>query len=302
MGDAPPRRSARAGAGRRHGQARRPGARLRIRPRPGRPLRRAERRPAAEAPRLLRPRGRSPLHDAHRDHAHRAGLPRRSPSPAGRQGDGPRARAGDPRSVPRRRGRPLGAPGARARPARSSETLRSRGGSWRSGGPASSGPGSRRPSGAEIHHVRTRMELELGREGPGRIHLKFGAGGLVDIEFLVQVLQLTPRRAARRAPDAVDAPRARAPRRARAPAGGDRPSAARGATRSCGGFSGPCGSPRRGRPTACPTTGHVLARLAREAGLDGGRALHARHREVAEFVRAEYFRIVGATGPAGGTA
>ena len=43
-------------------------------------------------------------------------------------------------------------------------------------------------------------------------------------------------------------------------------------------------------------------REAREAGLDGGRALLARHREVAEFVRAEYFRIVGATGPAGGTA
>jgi hypothetical protein len=57
------------------------------------------------------------------------------------------------------------------------------------------------------------------------------------------------------------------------------------------------------RPPDClPTTGHVLARLAREAGLEGGRALLARHREVAEFVRAEYFRIVGATGPAGGNA
>src|SRR5262249_37299742 len=55
---------------------------------------------------------------------------------------------------------------------------------------------------AEIHHVRTRMELELGREGPGRIHLKFGAGGLVDVEFLVQVLQLTHggRRGALRSP------------------------------------------------------------------------------------------------------
>ena len=69
------------------------------------------------------------------------------------------------------------------------------------------------------------MERELGREGPGRIHLKFGAGGLVDVEFLVQVLQLTPRRAPRDAPDAVDAPRPRAARRARAPAGGHRPRA-----------------------------------------------------------------------------
>ena len=47
-------------------------------------------------------------------------------------------------------------------------------------------------------------------------------------------------------------------------------------------------------------TGHVLARLAREAGLESGRALLARHREVAEFVRAEYFRVMGATGAAGG--
>jgi hypothetical protein len=48
------------------------------------------------------------------------------------------------------------------------------------------------------------------------------------------------------------------------------------------------------RPADClPTTGHVLARLARESGQDGGRALLARHRQVAEFVRAEYFRVVG---------
>jgi hypothetical protein len=43
-------------------------------------------------------------------------------------------------------------------------------------------------------------------------------------------------------------------------------------------------------------TGRLLARLAREAGLDGGRALLARHREVAEFVRAEYRRVVEVVG------
>ena len=67
-------------------------------------------------PRLFRPGRRSPLHDADRDHAHGAGLPRRSPAPPGREGDGPRALPGDARPLPRRRGRPLGAPGARARP------------------------------------------------------------------------------------------------------------------------------------------------------------------------------------------
>jgi glutamate-ammonia-ligase adenylyltransferase len=41
-----------------------------------------------------------------------------------------------------------------------------------------------------IAEVRTRMELELGKETPGRLHVKFGRGGLVDVEFLVQTLQL----------------------------------------------------------------------------------------------------------------
>ncbi|OLC00883.1 MAG: hypothetical protein AUH30_01550 [Candidatus Rokubacteria bacterium 13_1_40CM_68_15] len=42
----------------------------------------------------------------------------------------------------------------------------------------------------EIAEVRTRMELELGKETPGRLHVKFGHGGLVDVEFLVQALEL----------------------------------------------------------------------------------------------------------------
>jgi glutamate-ammonia-ligase adenylyltransferase len=42
----------------------------------------------------------------------------------------------------------------------------------------------------EIAEVRMRMEVELGKETPGRRHVKFGRGGLVDIEFLVQGLQL----------------------------------------------------------------------------------------------------------------
>jgi glutamate-ammonia-ligase adenylyltransferase len=42
----------------------------------------------------------------------------------------------------------------------------------------------------EIAEVRTRMEVELGKETPGRWHVKFGAGGLVEVEFLTQALQL----------------------------------------------------------------------------------------------------------------
>ncbi|MBI1845921.1 MAG: hypothetical protein HYR86_02985 [Candidatus Rokubacteria bacterium] len=42
----------------------------------------------------------------------------------------------------------------------------------------------------EIAEVRARMQVELGKETPGRLHVKFGRGGLVDVEFLAQALQL----------------------------------------------------------------------------------------------------------------
>jgi glutamate-ammonia-ligase adenylyltransferase len=153
------------------------------------------------------------------------------------------------------------------------------------------GPGLSDAERAEIHRVRTRMELELGREGPGRIHLKFGAGGLVDVEFLVQVLQLAHGRRHR----ALQTPSTRIAL-ARLGALGILPEPTaqslleayeflRGLLRSL--------RLRQVRPPDClPTTGHVLARLAREAGLESGRALLARHREVAEFVRAEYRRAM----------
>jgi [glutamine synthetase] adenylyltransferase / [glutamine synthetase]-adenylyl-L-tyrosine phosphorylase len=43
----------------------------------------------------------------------------------------------------------------------------------------------------EIHHLRMRMERELAGEDVTRFNLKKGRGGLVDIEFLTQMLQLT---------------------------------------------------------------------------------------------------------------
>src|SRR5262249_35002959 len=42
----------------------------------------------------------------------------------------------------------------------------------------------------EIAEVRTRMERELGKETRGRLHVKYGRGRLVDVEFLAQALQL----------------------------------------------------------------------------------------------------------------
>lgn len=42
----------------------------------------------------------------------------------------------------------------------------------------------------EVHHLRERMERELARERPGRYDLKLGRGGLIEIEFATQILQL----------------------------------------------------------------------------------------------------------------
>jgi glutamate-ammonia-ligase adenylyltransferase len=42
----------------------------------------------------------------------------------------------------------------------------------------------------EIHRLRMRMEQEIARETPRRLHYKLGPGGLTDIEFAVQYLQL----------------------------------------------------------------------------------------------------------------
>ena len=46
------------------------------------------------------------------------------------------------------------------------------------------------PPASEMHYLRTRLEKEQGREREGRYNLKTGHGGLLDIEFAVQWLQM----------------------------------------------------------------------------------------------------------------
>jgi glutamate-ammonia-ligase adenylyltransferase len=157
------------------------------------------------------------------------------------------------------------------------------------------GPGLSDAERAEIHRVRTRMELELGKEGPGRIHLKFGAGGLVDVEFLVQVLQLA--HGARH--PALRTPSTRGALERLGALGVLPPDTARELLAAYDFLRRLLRALRlrQARPPDClPAAGDVLARLARELGLAGGRALLARHREVAERVRAEYRRVVGGVG------
>jgi glutamate-ammonia-ligase adenylyltransferase len=52
------------------------------------------------------------------------------------------------------------------------------------------GPEALPPDLKEMRELRERMERELGKETPGRFHVKFGRGGLVDVEFITQALQM----------------------------------------------------------------------------------------------------------------
>jgi glutamate-ammonia-ligase adenylyltransferase len=46
------------------------------------------------------------------------------------------------------------------------------------------------PDAATVHHLRMRMEKELAREAPHRYDVKLGRGGIVDVEFAAQWLQM----------------------------------------------------------------------------------------------------------------
>ncbi len=72
------------------------------------------------------------------------------------------------------------------------------------------GPDAPPPDLKEMRMLRERMEKELGRETPGRFHVKFGRGGLVDVEFITQALQMLHGRQhpAVRRPNTIQAVRA----------------------------------------------------------------------------------------------
>jgi glutamate-ammonia-ligase adenylyltransferase len=53
------------------------------------------------------------------------------------------------------------------------------------------GPEAAPPDLKEMRALRGRMQKELGKETPGRLHVKFGRGGLVDVEIITQAVQMT---------------------------------------------------------------------------------------------------------------
>jgi glutamate-ammonia-ligase adenylyltransferase len=153
------------------------------------------------------------------------------------------------------------------------------------------------PPSAELRRLRARMEHELGRERPGRFDLKTGRGGLLDIEFATQWLQMRHGRDRRvRTPDTWQALEALS-------ALGYLGRREYEAFREGYGFLrrleqrihvlGGTGS------TAIEVRRPGLAQLARRMGMHGrvsenaGATLIARYREVTEAVRAAYDHLLG---------
>jgi glutamate-ammonia-ligase adenylyltransferase len=154
------------------------------------------------------------------------------------------------------------------------------------------------PPAEEMHRLRMRMERELGRESPPhRYDLKSGRGGLLDIEFAAQWLQMRHGRDARvRTPDTMTALEA---------------------LHACGYLSKPDfvafrdahpflrrlemrSRVQHGVGASVISAGHPgLAQLARRMGLrDRARSsatdiLLTRYRQATESVRATYLRVLG---------
>jgi len=151
----------------------------------------------------------------------------------------------------------------------------------------------------ELHRLRLRMERELGREQPGRYNLKLGRGGLLDIEFATQWLQMKhgidERVRTADTTDALDALRYC----------GYLDSAAYGAFREGYRFLRRLEQRihvLRGRGDNVLDARHTgLPQLARRMSTQGEghqsavEALVARYRSVTEDVRATYCRVLGVT-------
>jgi glutamate-ammonia-ligase adenylyltransferase len=168
------------------------------------------------------------------------------------------------------------------------------------------------PPAERVHHLRMRMERELAGERRGRYDLKLGRGGLVDVEFAVQWLQMKYGRDRRVRTTDTDA--------------------ALGALEACGYLEPHLAAPLRegyrvlrrmeqrlrvlhGTSAQLIEEGALgMALLARRMGMrDGPRgtaseALVARYLEVTRDVRAAYLAVLGveddgqgqAQGPGGG--
>ena len=147
----------------------------------------------------------------------------------------------------------------------------------------------------EIRRIKARVEAErLPRGADPALHTKLGRGGLADVEWTVQLLQL---RHGRRGPGAAHHPHAgRAGRGRAAPGCSSRDDAAVLRRGLAAGHPDPQrgdAGPRPRRRTRCPRTGRELAAVARLLGYapDAAQDLAQDRRRAARRARAVMERV-----------
>ena len=258
--------------------------------------------------RLLRPRRRGPSwrrssRVTEEGYAFRVDLRLR---PEGRMGGADPLARRLPR-VPRRARGAVGAPGADQ-----GARLRGRRGAWPRASSTSVAP-VRLPARRSSRDIVGEVRGDEGADRPRRCaprasqrrHVKLGVGGIREIEFLVQALQLLYGGRRPVAPRAEQPARHLPADRARLPV--RRRSGACSATRSssCGRSSTASRSSTSSRPTRCPRSRPSSARLARRLGIHraarrGGAARFvAEYRRVTRGVHAAFTRVLRRAAAAG---
>jgi glutamate-ammonia-ligase adenylyltransferase len=156
-------------------------------------------------------------------------------------------------------------------------------------------PIERRPLAKELLAMRERMEREIADESPGRYNSKLGRGGIVDVEFAVQFLQLahgadhprirtpsTPRALALLLEEGLLAPQDHAPLQM--------------GYRFLRRLESRLRIVRDRSVDRLPESGEELLRLARRMGYSGPRAgeeLLKGYQRIAAEVRAAFLRVLG---------
>jgi len=155
-------------------------------------------------------------------------------------------------------------------------------------------PIDRQQAAREMLAMRERMEREIAAESPGRYNSKLGRGGLVDVEFAVQFLQLV-HGAAHRSVCAANTPQALSALREAGLLSDDDHAPLASGYRFLRKLESRLRIVRDRSVDRLPEEGPELLRLARRMGYSGGRAgeaLLADYQRATSEVRAAFLRVL----------
>ena len=130
----------------------------------------------------------------------------------------------------------------------------------------------------DVRRTKVRLEEYIRQRGKEFVEVKRGRGGIRDVEFAVQLLQIVHGRRDPRLRTPEHARRPHGPRRSRATSPTPTPRPSPTPTGSCAGWSTACRSCATCRPTTCRADRHARTTLARSLDLADADALAARVR------------------------